>query len=171
MTSELDTFRRTIEHIALVQRLLLSAQIELTRRIVTHDQTKLCSPEWEMYREVIPKLERLAYGSEEYRDLVKEMPNGSLKHHFEHNRHHSEHFENGINGMNLFDVLEMLIDWIAHNKLRASNDITKSIEINAERFGISSQLKQILENTVPWIEDEFSDLETQADIKQSRCLE
>lgn len=171
MTSELETFRRTVEHIALVQRLLLSAQIELTRRIVTHDQTKLHSPEWEMYREVIPKLERLPYGSEEYKALVAEMRNGSLKHHFEHNRHHTEHFENGVNGMNLFDVLEMLIDWIAHTKLRADGDIAKSIEINSERFGISPQLKQIMSNTVPWIEDEFSELKTQADIIRSRGWE
>jgi Family of unknown function (DUF5662) len=171
MTSELNTFRRTIEHIALVQRLLLSAQIELARRVVTHDQTKLDSPEWEMYREVIPKLEKLTYGSEDYKALVKEMQNGPLKHHFEHNRHHSEHFENGINGMNLFDVLEMLIDWIAHNQLRVDGDIAKSIEINAERFGISAQLKQIMQNTVPWIDDEFSELKTQADIQTSRCLE
>jgi hypothetical protein len=171
MTSELDTFRKTVKHITLVQRLLLSAQIELARRIVTHDQTKLYSPEWEMYREAIPKLEKLTYGSEEYKALVREMQDGPLKHHFEHNRHHAEHFENGTNGMNLFDVLEMLTDWIAHTKLRADGDIAKSIEINSERFGISPQLKQIMRNTVPWIEDEFRDLKTQADITQSRCPE
>lgn len=171
MTSDLDTFRKIAEHIALVQRLLLSAQIELARRIVTHDRTKLSSPEWEMYREAIPDLERLTYGSEEYKAIVKQMQAGPLKHHFEHNRHHSEHFENGIDEMNLFDVLEMLIDWIAHSKLRAGGDMAKSIEINCDRFGVSAQLKQIIENTVPWIEDEFADLKTQADLKQSRCLE
>jgi Family of unknown function (DUF5662) len=171
MTSELDTFRRTVEHIALVQRLLLSAQIELSRRIVTHDRTKLDSPEWEMYREAIPKLETLTYGSEEYLAIVKEMRDGALKHHFQHNRHHSEHFENGINDMNLFDVLEMLADWIAHTQMRTDGDIAKSIELNSARFGISAQLQQIMSNTVPWIEDEFSALKTQADIAKSRCLE
>jgi hypothetical protein len=168
MTLELDIFHKTVEHIALVQRLLLSAQIELARRIVTHDQSKLHSPEWEMYREIIPKLESVPYGSDEYEALRREMLDGALKHHFEHNRHHAEHFENGIDGMNLFDVLEMLIDWMAVTSLRTDGDIAKSIEINQKRFGISPQLKQILINTVPWIEDEFSSLKTQADITQSR---
>jgi Family of unknown function (DUF5662) len=166
MTSELDAFRKTIEHIALIQRLLLSAQIELARRMVTHDQSKLHSPEWEMYREMIHKLESVTYGSPEYEALRREMLDGALKHHFQHNRHHPEHYENGINGMNLFDVLEMLIDWVASTKNLADADIDKSIEINVKRFGISPQLEQIIRNTVLWIEDEFFDLETQADIKR-----
>lgn len=167
MTSELDAFRKTVEHIALVQRLLMSAQTELARRIATHDQSKLYSPEWEMYREMIHKLESVTYGSPEYEALRTEMLGGALKHHFEHNRHHTEHFENGINGMNLFDVLEMVIDWMAVNKRRADGDIDKSIEINVKRFDISPQLEQIIRNTVPWIKDEFCDLKTQADITQS----
>jgi Family of unknown function (DUF5662) len=167
MSSELDTFRKTVEHIALVQKLLLSAQIELSRRIVTHDQSKLHSPEWEMYREVTHKLESLTYGSIEYEALRTEMLGGALGHHFAHNRHHPEHFENGIDGMNLFDVLEMLIDWMAVTSRRADGDIAKSFEINRARFGISPQLEQIMMNTVPWIKDEFSDLKTQADITPS----
>ncbi len=168
MTDELDAFRKTVEHIALVQRLLLSAQIEIARRIATHDQSKLHSPEWEMYREMTHKLESVTYGSVEYEALRREMLGGALKHHFAHNRHHPEHFDSGINGMNLFDVLEMLIDWMAATKRHADGDIAKSLEINRKRFGISPQLEQIMRNTVPWIEDEFLALKTQADITQSR---
>ncbi|MBD2772862.1 DUF5662 family protein [Iningainema tapete] len=168
MNLELDAFRKTVEHIALVQRLLLSAQIELARRITTHDQSKLHSPEWEMYREMTHKLESVTYGSDEYEALRREMLDSALGHHFAHNRHHPEHFENGINGMNLFDILEMLIDWMAATKHRADSDIAKSIEINCKRFGISPQLEQIMRNTLPWIEDEFFALKTQADITHSR---
>ncbi len=125
------------------------------------------SPEWEMYREVTHKLESLTYGSDEYEALRTEMLNGALGHHFAHNRHHPEHFENGIDGMNLFDVLEMLIDWMAVTSHRADGDIAKSFEINRARFGISPQLEQIMMNTVPWIKDEFSSLKTQADITSS----
>ncbi len=164
MPPELETFRKTVEHIALVQRLLLSAQIEIARRITTHDQSKLHAPEWEMYREITYKLESLTYGSEEYEALRREMLGDALGHHFAHNRHHPEHFENGINGMNLFDILEMLIDWIAASKRHADGDIARSFAINRERFGISSQLEQIMKNTVPWIGDEFFNLKTQADI-------
>jgi hypothetical protein len=41
-----DALRKTWEHIDLVVRLLTSAQIELMKRAVTHDRSKLSSPEW-----------------------------------------------------------------------------------------------------------------------------
>jgi hypothetical protein len=70
-----------------------------------------------------------------------------------------------VNGMNLFDVLEMFIDWYAACQRHDDGDINKSIEINTERFSLSPQLVEIFKNTVPWIKDEFANLETQKDIQ------
>lgn len=162
--TELEAYAATVEHIALVQRYLLSAQIELSKRIATHDQSKLREPEWSMFREVTHKLHGLTYGSNEYKVQLAEMREGSLGHHYEHNRHHPEHFEAGINGMNLFDLLEMLLDWCAATQRHEDGDINQSIEINMERFNLSPQLVEILKNTVPVIKDEFSNLKTQKDI-------
>ena len=69
-----------------------------------------------------------------------------------------------INGMTLFDLIEMLCDWVAAGQRHDDGDIKKSLEINQERFNISPQLQQILENTVPWISDEFAHLKTQKDL-------
>ncbi len=168
MTVELDTFRKIVEHIALVQRLLLSAQIELARRITTHDRSKLSAPELELYCQATDKLESMTYGTPEYETLRQELLGDALGHHFAHNRHHPEHFENGIEGMNLFDVLEMLIDWMAATNRHADGDINRSFEVNRQRYDISLQLERIMKNTVPWLEDEFADLKTQADITQRR---
>jgi Family of unknown function (DUF5662) len=88
-----DALRKTWEHIDLVIRLLTSAQIELMRRAVTHDRSKLASPEWEMFAEITNKLEGLTYGSLEYEAQRKEMLGQALGHHYEHNRHHPEFFE------------------------------------------------------------------------------
>lgn len=88
-----DALRKTWEHIDLVVRLLTSAQIELMKRAVTHDRSKLSSPEWKMFAEITHKLEGLTYGSEEYENQRKEMLNSALGHHYEHNRHHPEFFE------------------------------------------------------------------------------
>lgn len=66
--------------------------------------------------------------------------------------------------MNLFDLLEMLIDWVAACQHHNDGDINKSLEINKERFGISEQLLGILENTVVFIEDEFQGINTQKDL-------
>ena len=42
----------------------------------------------------------------------------------------------------------MLCDWKAATLRHDDGDIQKSLDINAERFKLSPQLKQILKNTV-----------------------
>ncbi len=50
--------------------------------------------------------------------------------------------------MTLVDLIEMLADWRAATKRNKNGNIRKSIDINAEKYGISPQLKKIFENTV-----------------------
>lgn len=86
-------YEQTWQHIDLVMRLLASAQIELMKRAVTHDRTKLITPEREMFAEMTNKLRELTYGSPEYKDGLEQMKRQALGHHYEHNRHHPEFFE------------------------------------------------------------------------------
>jgi len=65
--------------------------------------------------------------------------------------------DKGLHGMSLLDLLEMLCDWKAATLRHNDGDIRKSIEINQRRFGYSDELKQILLNTLPLIEDGNSD--------------
>lgn len=170
--NETEALRKTWDHINLVMKLLGSAQIELMRRQFTHDRSKLVDPEWQMFESITHELECLTYGSPEYEAQRQKMLGQALQHHYFHNRHHPEFFEDrGILGMNLFDLLEMLCDWIAACQRHADGDIARSIEINRDRFGLSDDLVQILKNTVPWILDEFSSLTTQRDIGYERGLE
>jgi len=69
-----------------------------------------------------------------------------------------------VNNMNLFDVIEMLVDWICAVARHRDGDIYRSIEINTERFSLSPQLVQIFKNTVPLLKNEFSELKTQKDL-------
>lgn len=137
----------TLAHIELVGRCLGVVSGHLFHRSVSHDASKLCSPELEIFDIYTPKLHGTTYGSEEYKRYLAEMKQ-ALDHHYANNRHHPEHFENGIDGMNLVDLVEMFCDWYAATKRHADGDIVKSIEINGERFGITEQLKSILKNTV-----------------------
>lgn len=57
-----------------------------------------------------------------------------------------------MDGMNLIDLLEMLCDWKAAGERQPNSSILKSIDINAERFNMSPQLKQILQNTASFLE-------------------
>lgn len=142
-----DSTNDTIEHIENVQKLLEQVVINLEYRAANHDESKLQEPEKSMYDEFAPKLRASTYGSDEYKQFLKDM-GPALQHHYQNNSHHPEHWLNGINGMSLLDLIEMLADWKAAGMRHADGDILESLRINQKRFGISDQLIEILENTV-----------------------
>lgn len=137
-----DTFR----HIERVRNLLNRMISDLLMRGEQHDQSKLVPPEVATFAEYTPKLAASTYGSAEYEGFRKTM-GPALAHHYANNRHHPEHFKNGVEDMNLLDVLEMLCDWKAASERHNDGNIRKSIEKNADRFGLSPQLVRVLENT------------------------
>lgn len=145
---------KTLRHIETVRNFLNAVIREITVRAEKHDQSKLESPEVEMFEEFTSKLRTCTYGSEEYKGFLKDM-GLPLKHHYENNRHHPEHFERGIDGMNLIDLIEMMCDWKASGMRHNDGDIFKSIEINAERFKLSEQMVLILRNTATWMNEQI----------------
>ena len=144
---EYDSTEDTKEHIGYVQKFLNNIQNAINTRLYVHDNSKLQEPEKSMYDEYTPKLRAMTYGSDEYKACLKEM-GVALKHHYENNSHHPEHYPNGINGMSLLDVIEMLADWKAAGLRHADGSMQQSLKVNKERFGISDQLAEILQNTV-----------------------
>ena len=119
---------------------------ELMTRQEEHDQTKLESPEVEIFEKYTPRLRGCEYGSKEYRENMKGMK-VAIDHHNQHNRHHPEHFPDGISDMDLVDLIEMICDWKAASMRHNTGNIYKSIEINQDRFGYSDELKSIFRNT------------------------
>ena len=143
-----DSTQDTKDHIDRVATLLNEVSINLIHRASIHDASKLESPEKEGFDACVPKLKNLVYGSDEYKNALKEIK-PTLDHHYANNSHHPEHYSNGINDMSLFDILEMLLDWkAATERMQNGGDIWKSIEHNEKRFNISEQLTRILQNTV-----------------------
>lgn len=137
----------TITHIYAVRELLYKAIQNLDHRALVHDKSKLETPEQEIFGENYGQLEKVEYGTPEYNALLEKVK-PAISHHYANNRHHPEHWPNGINDMTLFDLVEMLCDWSAATVRNKNGNIRKSIEVNAERFNMSPQLKQIFENTV-----------------------
>lgn len=138
-----DTFR----HIERVRNLLNKCIVELVKRGELHDQSKMASPEVEVFAKYTRLLANCEYNSEEYRKNLAEMK-PALDHHYANNRHHPEHHKNGINDMNLIDLIELLCDWKASSERQNNGNIRKSIETNANRFNMSQQLVKIFENSV-----------------------
>jgi len=142
-----DQRPKTQEHIDEVRKLLQTVMTKLLDRSMNHDQSKLESPEREIFDEYTPKLKDTTYGSDKYNGYLKEMK-VALDHHYKQNRHHPEHHENGVKDMNLIDLIEMLCDWKAATMRHADGDIMKSIEHNQKRFGYSNELASIFKNTI-----------------------
>ncbi len=113
-----------------------------------HDESKLQPPEKEIFDEFTPKLKTVEFGSPVYKVYLEKMGEG-LKHHYKSNPHHPEYFQNGIDGMTMWDVVEMLADWMAATSMKANH---MDLDALQTRFNISPQLRHIIENTL-WAAD------------------
>jgi hypothetical protein len=171
-----DCIRDTEDHIGEVRQRIKTIVHELNHRALHHDQSKLQSPEIEIFTEYTPKLKTSTYGSDEYKGFLKGM-GVALEHHYSENSHHPEHYKkyvcNGcfkeykvvmpnrcdvcmysqfqeeadISQMDLIDLVEMFCDWKAATMRHNDGDILKSIEFNQKRFKYSDELKEIFKNT------------------------
>ena len=131
-TEAFKAYEQTWQHIDLVMRLLMSAQIELMKRAVTHDRTKLISPEREMFAEMTSKLRGLTYGSSEYKDCLEQMKQQALRHHYDHNRHHPEFFESREES-----------NKIKNHENMANHAISYIIPLPDELYGYESLIKYL----------------------------
>ena len=181
----MDSRPDTYKHILMVQKFLNEAIQELMDRGRLHDASKLESPEREAFDEITPRLAGTTYGSDEYRATLREMKPAinhhqqNNQHHPEYFNHYKEcngcfkqfprDFDGrcdvcgygqftdrpGFRGMSLIDLVEMICDWKAASLRHNDGDIRRSVEVNQERFGYSDDVKQILLNTVEWLECVF----------------
>ena len=88
----------------------------------------------------------------EYQQFLDKLK-PALDHHYASNRHHPEHFVNGVTDMTLIDILEMFCDWKASSLRQNDGNLLKSIDVNAERFHMDGQLRQILINTARMLDE------------------
>ena len=144
---------KTMRHVETVRNYLDSCVKIIMERAQTHDQSKLESPEVEVFEEYTSKLRDCTYGSDEYMENLKGMK-VAIDHHNGVNRHHPEHHAHGIYDMNMFDLLEMIVDWKASGMRHNDGNIYKSIEINKKRFEMSDELAGLLVRTIEYIEEQ-----------------
>lgn len=149
-----DSRPDTLIHSQRVGELIVQLVHELLDRSTCHDRSKTLPPEVDVFNEFTPKLATSTYGSEEYKSHLAAMGDG-LRHHYANNRHHPEHFTRGVNDMTLVDIVEMLADWKAATERHNDGSLTRSLEIQRGRFGLSDQLSEIMHNTAEhfgWLE-------------------
>lgn len=142
-----DSTEDTEKHRDRVGEFLYYLAGALCARAEMHDLCKLHPPEKAIFDEMIPKLKESTFGSDEYKDFLKEMK-VALDHHYAKSPHHPEHFEDSIMGMTCIDLIEMLADWKAASERHADGDIEESMKKNEKRFNIPAPLMRILRNTL-----------------------
>ncbi len=144
--TDYDSRADTLAHIHAVRDNLETFVVALLERGRVHDASKLDPEEKPVFDQVFPLLEGVAYGSPEW-DAVIEQAQPALDHHYRCNSHHPEYYgAAGIAGMDLFDVVEMLCDWIAAAKRNPADGV--KLAHNVELFGVDRQLASILANTL-----------------------
>lgn len=136
----------TLKHIRRVNELLIRCSKELLDRAIKHDNSKLESPEKELFDKYTQKLKGLNFNSEEYKKSLEELK-PALDHHYARNDHHPEHYADGVNDMTLLSIIEMFFDWKASSERQNNGNILKSISDNGKRYNISDQMIKIFENT------------------------
>lgn len=130
------------QHIALVNKWIDDFIYILKGRGSAHDASKLRPPEKEMFDIYTPKLKVLQFGSDEYKKALSQMGE-ALKHHYTMNSHHPEHHKDGIDGMTLYEIVEMVCDWMAAAEKKG---VPVDMDYLQKRFNISPQLRSIIEN-------------------------
>jgi hypothetical protein len=141
-----DSTQDTLDHISKVQVRIAEFQAALDERAAVHDRSKLKEPEKSGFDVLSAKLAAIQYGTDEYREALKEgQP--TIDHHYMVNSHHPEHWPNGIRGMSLLDLVEMFCDWKAAGERTKQGSMEQSLRVNFDRFSIDSQLAAIFENT------------------------
>lgn len=89
MTESYDSKAETLEHMRTLAFILHGVIRELLHRIEIHDIGKLAPEEKDIFDEFTPKLKHSTYGSDEYKQFLKDMKS-ALDHHYATNRHHAE---------------------------------------------------------------------------------
>jgi len=142
-----DSTKDTEDHREKVTNLIDSVCDRLLIRAETHDLSKLSEPEKSGFDSCSEQLRELQFMSPEYKECLDKMK-PILEHHYANSRHHPQHFEHGIDDMTLIDLIEMLCDWKASTERMDRGDIRKSVGLNSTRFHITTQLENVLRNTV-----------------------
>lgn len=146
MADAFDSRADILQHILDVRANIDTFVTEMLRRGRVHDASKFNQAEKPAFDEAIPLLRGVSYGSSEY-DKVVERLAPAFDHHYRSNSHHPEHYgTRGISGMDLFDLVEMLCDWMAAATRNPQDGV--KLAHNVELFGIQDQLAAILANTL-----------------------
>lgn len=132
MTEDTKTLITFIRHIELVKKSIFSFSRQLEERAHVHDLSKFKEDEFSGFMEINQIARQYPYGSQEYKDSIKNNQAVSL--HYSRNSHHPEFHPIGIDEMGLLDLIEMVCDWKAASETYGQTSFKESLEKSIDRF-------------------------------------
>lgn len=137
ISEEAQTIATILRHTMLVGLYLWKLVGKLWQRGVAHDASKLSEDEFSGFVQINKIARTCEYGSPEYKASLAEV--NAVPLHYSRNSHHPEHFRDGVDGMSLVDIVEMVADWKAAAETYGQTSLEKSLEIQANRFGLQEK--------------------------------
>ncbi len=153
LSQETKTIATIMRHTRIIQFLLRSLAANLERRSDLHDLSKWSLDELEGFVEINYILRNYEFGSQEYKDSLKD--NKAIDLHFSRNRHHPEYHPNGVSDMSLIDFIELVVDWRAANMSYGDISWKKSVDIQIDRFKLAPEqiyLVKMISDTIEGID-------------------
>lgn len=138
VNEEIKAILEIEHHRALVQVNLLQIADALRERAMLHDISKYNFDEFQSIVKIKTIARQFPYGSPEYEQGIKDNQEG-LDKHLKRNRHHPEYHPNGVSDMGLIDLIEMICDWKAANRVRDDMRWNEATEVHIKRFNLTPQ--------------------------------
>lgn len=149
----IKTAQRIYKHIQCVRNALGYVIDQLQVRADLHDESKFETDELEYYSAYEKLPEGLKFGSDEYKQALKDLNVGvgtpGFSMHSSRNDHHPEYYHY-IEDMGFLAIIEMVADW--HGAMRAygnKQDWMESVNYNISRFDFTVHqiwlIKQVAE--------------------------
>ena len=141
-----------IEHKHIVSNLLSRCAEQLLERGMNHDAGKISKierdncvvPVWEIHQGVVK------FGSDRHKELIRQLGVG-WEHHKQHNDHHVT-IERPICSMDLFQILEMVCDWIAVASVAGNDPVMALDQMIEDGHPIQEQIELVIRNTLKTLE-------------------
>ena len=124
---------------------------KLTERGLHHDMSKFSDDEFAGFARINRIAREHPYGSEEYKQSMKDEGE-VIGLHYSRNSHHPEYHED-LSAMGFFDIVEMVCDWwSARHTYGKSQPWDKTLEIQKEGFAFTPEQWWLIEEVARFLE-------------------
>jgi len=147
MNAEFGTLCEVLQHQSRVRANIAEMRAKLELRGIRHDMSKLDAEEFDVFASTHEQFKTVNYNTPEYAECVR-LAKPAVDAHYAKNSHHTAHYANGFADMSLFDIMEMLADWLAASVRSPDLTFVESLPAAFDRYDIPINMRIVILNTL-----------------------